>query len=300
MSEEQALENQDDIIDNAQLENQDDVKSTDNLESTDEVEIVVEGEDQPASKAHVPIGVQKRFSKLTGKVSAANAEADQARRRSEMLEEENKLLRLQSQQGKPATRPKEDDFDTDAEYQSAIDEYDGVRIERIAEEKASQIIQASQTQAATANQDHKLQSKIEAHYGRANALKIKNFEELEDKAIDILGNDFAKTIMAGTEKSHLIMGHLGVNTGRAQELAELLKVDPIAAFAQAVELGSGLSVRPKNATAPDPETKLDPGSPASDWQKRVDMARDQASKTGDMSKLIALKRDAKDAGAKIR
>jgi len=254
---EQAIETEDEIIETTDI-NQDEVQDDnqdDNQGDDQEVEIVVEGEEKPASK-NVPIGLRKRFNKLNGKIDAANTEAEEARKRAQMLEEENKLLRLQTQQTK---RPKEDDFDTTEEYTAAVEKYDNARIEKIAEEKASQIIQQSQSQTSTANQNLQLQGKIESHYERANTLKLKNYEELEDKAIDILGADLSKVIMANTAKSHLIMAHLGANVGKAMELAELVKSDPVSAFAQAVEIGSTLSVRSKT-TAPDPETRIASGN----------------------------------------
>lgn len=252
----QAIETEDEIItDELQPEITDETQPTGDEE---EVEIVVEGEEKPASK-NVPIGLRKRFNKLNGKIDAANTEAEEARKRAEMLEEENKLLRLQAQQSKPATRPNEDDFDTHEEYLQAVEKYDDARIKKAAEEQVNQFIQRNQTQTQTANQDRQLQTKIEAHYDRANTLKLKNYEELEDKAIDILGTDLAKVIMANTGKSHLIMAHLGANPGKAMELAELVKVDPVSAFAQAVEIGSTLSVRPKS-NAPDPESRIASGN----------------------------------------
>jgi hypothetical protein len=257
MSEEQAIETEDEIV-SVDTETPEAQETEETPEVDGEVEIVVTGEEQPTSKAQVPIGLRKRFNKLNGKIQAADTKAEEATRKSEMLAEENKLLRLQAQQGKPATRPDEDDFDTRKEYLLALDDYDQARISVIAQEQAAKIVQASQTQATSAGQDEKLHSKIEAHYDRANKLKMSNFVELEDKAIDVLGNDFAKTIIASTAKSHLILAHLGANVGKAQKLAELAETDPVGAFARAVEIGAGLSVKPKNP-APDPEKKLEPG-----------------------------------------
>lgn len=251
----QALK-EDEIIETEILEETETQEETENQTEEEEVEIVVEGEEKPASK-NVPIGLRKRFNKLNGKIEAANTEAEEARKRAQALEEENKLLRLQAQQS--LKRPNEDDFDSHEDYLRAVEKYDNARIEKIAEEKAAQILQQNQTQTQTATQNHQLQTKIEAHYDRANSLKLKNYEELEDKAIDILGTDLSKVIMANTAKSHLIMAHLGANVGKAMELAELVKVDPISAFAQAVEIGSTLSVRSKT-TAPDPESKLAAGN----------------------------------------
>ena len=79
----------------------------------------------------------------------------------------------------------------------------------------------------------------------------------------------------------------------------MVKTDPVGALVKAVEIGGSLSVKPKN-NAPDPETKVESGAAVSDWQKRVDKARDKASETGDMKPLIALKKQAKESGVTIR
>ena len=226
---------------------------------SDEFEIVIEGEEQPASKAK-PTGFKKRIDKLNGKIEEANTEADKERHRAAALEEENRLLRVHMQQTKPDVEPNEDDFDTDVEYRTAKKAWDDKRIESIASEQVQKIVKASQSQNTQVNTERDLEGRIAEHCERADSLKMPNYYELEDKAIDTLGNDFAKMIMAKTKKSHLIMGHLGANIGKAEQLSNLLKTDPVGALIQAVEIGESLSTRPKHSTAPDPETQVGPGS----------------------------------------
>ena len=127
---------------------------------------------------------------------------------------------------------------------------------------------------------------------------MSNYEELEDKAIDVLGNDFAKMIIAKTRKSHLIMGHLGANSGKAEELARLLKTDPVGALIQAVEIGETLSTRPKHSTTPDPETKIEPGEASTTeiGDKKLSDLRVEAAKSGDMTKLMAYKKQLRATG----
>jgi len=219
---EQAIETEDEIITGEAAEGEEVIVPD------EEVEIIVEGEDEPASKTQRPHGLQKRFNKLTGKINAANTQADKETRRADMLEEENKLLRLrQAQADSPASRPDEDDFDTRAEYLTALDGYDNERIAKVAQEQMAQIVQQNQTQTTQVNQNAQLEESLTEHYNRADTLKMSNYEELEDKAIDILGNDLSKVIMSSTEKSHLIMAHLGANPGKAEELVNLVKVNPV-------------------------------------------------------------------------
>jgi hypothetical protein len=258
---EQAIETEDEIITETEIDNTASEETTIDAvaEIDEEVEIVVEGEDKPASKSQRSNGFKKRIDKLNSKVSAANTATDEVTRRAEMLEEENKLLRLQAQSVKPTSRPDEDSFDTRAEYLAALDEYDNERITKAAQKQVAEYATQSQTQTTLANQDAKLEASLGEHYERANTLKMKNYEELEDKAIDVLGNDLSKVIMANTEKSHLIMAHLGANPAKAAELVELVKVNPVKALVKAVEIGNSLSIKPKTQIAPDPETTVDSG-----------------------------------------
>lgn len=257
---EQAIETENEIITETEIDNVADGEETiieAAAEVEEEVEIIVEGEDKPASKSRAINGIQKRINKLNGKIDVANTQADEANQRADALEQENKLLRLSSE--KPVTRPDEDDFETTAEYHAALDGYDGERITKAAQEQVAKLVQQNQTQTTQVNQNVKLEEDITAHYARADTLKMSNYEELEDKAIEALGNDLSKVIMANTEKSHLIMAHLGANPGKAAELVELVKVNPVKALVKAVEIGNSLSVKTKSQNAPDPETTVDAG-----------------------------------------
>jgi hypothetical protein len=297
MSEEKAIETEDEVIEETIVADAPEVEEDAEVVN-EEVEIIVEGEEEPASKAK-PNGFKKRINKLNGKIDKANEATDEATRRANALEEENRLLRLHQQQSeKPATAPDEDDFDTDAEYQAAKADWDEKRISAIAAAKVSEIIQANQSQNTQGSIDRDLEDSIGRHYERVESLKMANYEDLEDKAIDVLGNEFAKMIIAKTRKSHLIMGHLGANTGKAEELAMLLKSDPVGALIQAVEIGEKLSIRPKHSITPDPETRIEPGeaSSAEQQDKKLNDLREEAGKTGDMSKLLEYKKQLRAAG----
>lgn len=257
MSETQAIETEDEIL-TEEVET-DEVEVETSAEA-EEVEIVVEGEDAPASKPVHKNGLQKRFGKMAAKINTANTQAEEAQRRAEMLEEENKLLRLKAQQPNPATRPDEDDFDTRQEYLAALDAYDDARIAAVAAEKAAEIIQANQAQNTQAQSEDSLNQQIDEHYERAASLKIANYSDLEGVAVDLLGNDIAKQIIANSGESHLILAHLGANKAKAESLKQMIETNPMKGVMEIGRLASSLKVKPKNSTAPDPETRLSPGS----------------------------------------
>lgn len=301
MSETQATESHDETETKAVVENVEGQEAQSAETETDEVEIVVEGEAQPASEPDKQIGIRNRINKLNTKVEVANTATDEALRKLQVLEEENKLLKLQSSQS-PAQMPDEDNFDSRKEYLAALNEYNNNQIAEQVQKQTAKVFENVQTQTATATQDDNLRGQITKHYDRANDAKIKGYEALEDKAIEILGNDLSKQIMANSSKSHLIMGHLGANTAKAREISELLKTNPIQAYTEALEVGLNLSTTRKKPS-PSPETEVPAGGSASVgiWQKKYDdaIAKVQAG-TLTVRDTAAIRKQAQEAGVTLR
>ncbi len=230
---------------------------------TDEVEIVVEGEDEPTSET-VPLGkFLKRVNKLNGRVSEANTEVEAEKSRREMVEQENELLRLKLKQDEPLKRPKPADFESDAEYDTALDEYDDQRIDAAADRKLAAHLETSQKQTQQQTIDTNLESGLKAHYERAEQLKVKDYESAEDKAIEVLGSDASKFIMTNTANSEMIMFHLGKNPAKAAALAKLVESDPAGFAVKIGGLETSLKPKPKQSTAPDPDLLITPGSSSS-------------------------------------
>lgn len=256
MSEAQAIETDDEI----EIE---DTEIVDQGDEVEEVEIVVEGEEKPSSEPARISGFAKRVNKLNGKIETANQEAEEARRRAEALEEENKLLRLKAGQ-ETLKRPKPDDFDSDAEYDAALDAYDEQRLTQITDKRLKEVVDASQAHTTQSNQNALTETQLKAHYERAGEFKVKDYEETEDKAIDILGRDTVKQIMVNTDNSPVILYHLGKNPGKAEKLADLIASNPMKGVLEIGRLEASLKVKPKSKTPPDPEEQVDSGSSVHD------------------------------------
>jgi hypothetical protein len=120
----------------------------------------------------------------------------------------------------------------------------------------------SNTQNTQHQVDSQQRTDIEAHYERAGFLNVKNYTDVEDNAIEILGNDATKAIMANTELSHVLLYHLGLekNAGKAEEFAALLKRNPVKGLLEIGGYANKLVVKPKHSNAPDPESKIAPGT----------------------------------------
>ncbi len=251
----QALNSEDEIIE----------ETTGEAPEEENVEIVLEGEEKPSSE--VPYGVQKRFRKLTEKVQTADAGKTEAERKLDVANAEIELLKMGKGGDK---RPDVDEYNTTEEFKVAEDAWLNERIEAAAEKSAASLIQQTQATAQATRHDESLKGQIAKHYERAEALKMPNYEELEDKAIESLGKDFAKQIMANSSQSEFIIGHLGANPAKAEALKQLAQTNPLKAFTEALELGGKLSRKSNIKTAPDPETVVDGGMAStgkSGWSK---------------------------------
>lgn len=308
---EEALETQDDIQGEAEGEElETGLESTESdgeagAKPDEEVEVVFEGEDQPSPKS-VPLSRHlQRVKKLTGRVDAATEETTAAERKAEMLREEVKLLQLKLDQGKPKTRPKAEDFDTDESYDTALDEYYEARFDDRVSERIATQAQTQQTNAAQSRTEQKLESSLQEHYQRVGKLKVPDYEETEDKAIEIFGNDIAKHIMANSPKSQELMYHFGkpANEAKAQYFKNLIASNPVAGLMELGGYANKLKAKPKRSTTPDPETQLAGGgqsTSADAWTRKIEKARDKvADGTLQMGDLLAIKKQAKQAGVKL-
>ena len=250
----EAIETEDEIKTKEEL----DIESKGELEEgSEEVEIVVDGEEEPSS---VPLyQMKKRLARSSKKLNTANTEKSEAENRAAMLEEENKLLRLQAQQSKPQKRPVEEDFDSIPEYEKALSDYDNARITEEVKKQTSQVIQATQTQTAQTQTSAALDKQVDEHYKRSAELKVPDYEATETVAVDILGDEISRQIVANSKASQLVMYHLGKNPGKAQELKALIETNPMSGVMEIGRLEASLKIKPKNSNAPDPEGKLPSG-----------------------------------------
>jgi len=222
-----------------------------------EVDIVLPGEDgsQPKSQN---FGIRKRINKLNSRVEAAQKEAGDAETQLEVERAQNKLLKLalEQQQAKPeqALPPDPNDFDDGAKdpaYVSALTGYN----QRFFEEQFDK--RAKQTAAPPAPNPKSEQRQV-AHYEAAEKLGVKDYDEAEDAAISVLGQDTVKRLIDASDASPRILYYLGKNKEVAAEIAELVKTDPVAAVFKLGELGASLKVqtRSRSQVAPDPDDEL--------------------------------------------
>ena len=272
-----------------------------------EVEVVLDGES--GSQPDAQHGIRKRINKLNTKIDEANDTAAHAESALEIERQKNKILSLAVEQARTATAtpptppPDPNDFDDgvrDPKYVKALDEFNEPRIAAAVQRQSANL-----PPAPVETIDRDLEQKQTKHYERASVLGAKDFEETEDKAIAILGNDAVNVIISNFEKSELILYYLGKNPEKAERVTQLIKDHPVMGVAELGRMEARLSAKPKSnlEPTPDPDEELPGGSPSAGktnkHQRAVDAARAKAGETRDMKPLIAAKKAAKEAGVTV-
>ena len=220
-----------------------------------EVEIVLEGDvgSQPDQKH---LGIRKRINKLNGKLNDAKDETANVSADLENERQKTKLLQMaldQKQEAKPSLPPNPLDFDDGAADAKYVEALEGYNREFIRAEMAKHVV-APEPIANPAVEKAQLR-----HYEAASKLKVPDYDEVEDKAISILGNDTAKQLIAESEHSAKLMYFLGKNPAKAQHIADLVETSPVKAILELGALGASLKAqtKAKRNPAPNPDDELE-------------------------------------------
>lgn len=251
----------------------------------EEVEVVVAAEDTPAAVSEVPTGIKNRFRKLTDRRKQAEADAAASQAEAQRLQRENDLLRAN-------VRPRRDDYpDDDDAYQVAVEDYQLKRTEQATAQVIDQRLQAPPKDD--------FDERVEDHANRASKLKVADYDETEDKAIEVLGPVLSSEIVRKLPRSETVMYYLGKNLAKAQEIADLLTTDPVSATLALGRLEAELKVQPKTQRQLEPDTPLEGGSPGGavdrieKLREAVAKETDPAKQNAKMAELRQAKREAK-------
>ena len=282
---------------------------TDQAQQTDdeqEVEIVLEGDDGSQPKHKTPFGFKKRIDKLNAKLDTAEEVKTQAQKELEIAQERNRLLQIAlDQKGQKPELPKlpnPNDFDGDTDdprYIEAVHQYHQ-KIVADALEKHTAKQQPKQQQTSV---DPDLRQKQEKHYQRASELRVKDYEETEDAAIGVLGNEIANHIIQNSDRSSELLYHFGKNPERAEEIADMIKTNPIKGVLEIGRLEARLKTKPKAKTnpLPDPDEELEgrTGGSTGALQRRLDEARKNKGDGSRMDDILAIHKEAKAKGVTL-
>lgn len=185
-------------------------------------------------------------------------------------------------------KPKLSEFDFDEEkFSEAMDAWHDRKAAVAAEENKRKAAQEADQKA--------WQGRLEAYAKAKTTLKVGDFEDAED-AVKAVTSVTQQGLLLKQKSAAQLIYALGKNPAKLKELSAIS--DPIDFTIAATELALQVKVTPKT-TAPPPEKPLRSGfAGASSVDSQLEKLREQAQKTGDMSKLMAYKRQLRDKEAK--
>jgi hypothetical protein len=190
----------------------------------------------------------------------------------------------------PGKKPTLEDYDYDTEaYEREITAW--YERKRDADAELMRQLKADQEQQKA------WQAKLDG-YGKAKAeLRVPDYEEAEAVAQATFTVPQQSIIVAGAENPALLIYAMGRSPAKAKELAAI--TDPVKFTFAIAKLEAQLKVTPRKAPpAPEKQIRSTGGVPMSGAvDSTLERLRDEAAKTGDMTKVMAYKRQ-KAMGAK--
>ena len=250
----------------------------DEVETEDTEEVVVSiGEEAPPPEEHTP----------------APEWVKELRKTNRELQRQNRELQGRLQAAPPetkpvviGTKPKLEDHDYDADkYEEALTSW--FERKRQAEE-----VNAKQ-EAEVMNQQKAWQAKLDG-YGKAKAeLRVKDYEDAEAVAQEVFSITQQGVLLQGADNPALVVYALGKNPAKAKELASI--TDPVKFAFAVAKLEKDLKVTNRRQ-APAPERIISgTGRSSGAVDSTLERLREDAARTGNMTKVIAYKAQKRSA-----
>lgn len=215
--------------------------------------------------------------------------------RKENREKEKRIKELESKLNAPkeaekplqlGAKPSLEQFDYDAErYEAALEVW--YETKRMIEHKESE------AKAETQKQQQQWNETLKAYETKKAQLKVKDYAEAENIVTDNLDATKQGIILHIAKDPALLVYALGKNQKRVSELASIN--DPVRFAYMIGAIEKELKVTNKKASPPPPERRVAGSAPLSGTvDSTLERLREEAAKTGDLSKVLAYKRQLKN------
>lgn len=253
------------------------VDETEETEATEEEEtltVAFEGEaPSPEEKEEAPEWVKE--------VRATNRELKKKNRDLEAK------LNANNAENKPAelnAKPTLEDFDYDSDqFESALLDWSDKKRQH------EQSIAEQQKEVEAKNAEW---GKTLENYGTAkNELKVKDFEDAEEVVLSTLSETQQAMILQGSDDAATLVYALGKNPKKAADLASIK--DPVKFAFAVAKLETKLTKVSNMKKAPSPEKKVKGSAASGSSDKALEKLREAAAVSGDMSKVVAYKKQMK-------
>jgi hypothetical protein len=188
---------------------------------------------------------------------------------------------------KPVTlgkKPSLEDHDYDADkFELALSEwFDRKRQADEANAKA---------EAEVTNQQKAWQAKLDG-YGKAKAeLKVKDYDDAEAVAQELFNVTQQGVVLQGADNPALVIYAIGKNPAKAKELAEIK--DPVKFAFAVAKLEKELKVTSRKPVPPPEKVVTGTARSSGAVDSTLERLREEAAKTGNMSKVVAYRRQKK-------
>ena len=286
---------------NTQAEQDDDTTNDDTAviedEATEQPEAQAEGEqaqaqDDEAESDEVVVSIGEEAPPPEEPVHAPEW-VRELRKTNRELQRQNRELQTKLQtthtENKPVVlgpKPKLEDHDYDA------DKYEEALANWFERKRQADDANAKQ-EAEVMNQQKAWQAKLDG-YGKAKAeLRVKDFEDAEEVAQQVFSITQQGVLLQGADNPALVVYALGKNPAKAKELAEIK--DPVKFAFAVAKLEKDLKVTNRRQ-APAPERIVTgTGRSSGAVDSTLERLREDAARTGNMTKVIAYKAQKRSA-----
>jgi hypothetical protein len=261
---------------NDEIEETVEINEIDDEEEIEEEEVVVSiGEEAPPPEEHTQAPEWVRELRKTNRE----------------LQRQNRELQGKLQAAPPETKPvvignkpKLEDHDYDADkYEEALTSWFD-RKRQADESNARQ-------EAEVVNQQKAWQSRLDG-YGKAKAeLRVKDFEDAEEAFQQVSSITQQGVVLQGADNPALVIYALGKNPKKAKELCDIK--DPVKFAFAVAKLEKELKVTNRKQVPAPERVVTGTGRSSGAVDSTLERLREEAARTGNMTKVIAYKRQKK-------
>jgi desulfoferrodoxin (superoxide reductase-like protein) len=272
LSTEQTTDEQESVGD----QSEDQITEDDESESDEVIVSIGEEAPPPEEQTHAPEWVRE-LRKTNRELQRQNREL------------QGKLQSTAQTENKPVVlgkKPTLDDFDYDADkFEEALANWFD-RKRQADEANAKQ-------EAEVMNQQKAWQAKLDG-YGKAKAeLRVKDFEDAEAVAQELFNVTQQGVVLQGADNPALVIYALGKNPKKAKELSDIK--DPVKFAFAVAKLEKELKVTNRKAAPPPERIVSGTGRVSGAVDSTLERLREEAARTGNMTKVIQYKSQKRSA-----
>jgi hypothetical protein len=246
------------------------------LEDSDEIIVAIDGEESPPQEEQAAPEWVRELRREHRELKKRNRELES---RVSQSTETNPVVTLGAKPSLEAL-----DYDTEKYEQSLADWYER---KRLVDDQQAKARRSEEEQQRAWN------AKLEGYVEAKTKLKVRDYDDAEEVAQQLFNVVQQGVMIQGAENPALVIYALGKNPKKAKELAAI--DDPVKFAFAVAKLESQLKISNRKA-ATKPEKTFSATAPARGAvDSTLERLREEASKTGNMDKVMAYKRAQKQA-----